>query len=785
MDRVLLNTYAACLAAAGILLPILLCALIYSRISLKKLQRSAYMDPATSALTEVGFEVKGQALISNRNQAFAFVSMQVVELPHISKTYGLTEYRELLQYLCGVLKTQLGGDELIARTGEDTFCFLIQNRRANEICAKLDNICDAFNRFNDGQLHAYSLKPMFGIYLPESATEDIKDMKQKAAMARMSIPADERYGFYNRETDHQIAQKQELAVSVSRALQAGEFIVYFQPKVRVSDQRIVGAEALIRWRHAQRGLLSPDMFLQTAEQYHLIGQIDLFVFEEVCRTLARWQEQHRELCPISINLSGPTMNKPGLADECYELCRKYDVPPAQIEFEIKEATLRANLDKAGPLVERLHFYGFRCAIDNFGSDLCSLQILGTLDMDTIKLDGSFFSGGNNNRHGRHMVETILKLAAQMQVQTVAEGIDNHGQVQYLQQAACDIIQGFYFFKPMPIEKFESEAYEEGTLKYAVIDSAAAEERRKNQSTGRQHTQNTTKSIVLFSYRPQEDEVKFSDVFSPVLDSSSSFKDALALFRTTDLIHENDRKDFLRLLERCQHEDGWVENTLRFYMSHGKYEWLEVRAHQDDHNGGVVSGMLADMSGWKNEVNRWKEKATRDPLTGLFNREHFEQAASTLLQRKEHSSAALVFVDVDDFKKVNDTFGHMFGDDVLCFVAKQILGIFRHTDIVARYGGDEFVVFAPAIQRPVLEDRLKKLLSTFQHPYRSGTVEHKISVTIGGSLYPDDGTDYSTLLDHADCALYEAKERGKKQYVLYEPHMQGETAQNSGPDVSDL
>ena len=133
---------------------------------------------------------------------------------------------------------------------------------------------------------------------------------------------------------------------------------------------------------------------------------------------------------------------------------------------------------------------------------------------------------------------------------------------------------------------------------------------------------------------------------------------------------------------------------------------------------------------------------------------------------------MLFIDVDDFKRVNDTLGHMFGDDVLCFVAKQLLGVFRYTDVIARYGGDEFVVFAPSIQRSVLEDRLKRLCSAFQHPYRNDTMEYKVSGSIGVALYPRDGMDYETLLDHADCALYEAKSRGKDQYAVYEPYMRG-------------
>jgi GGDEF domain-containing protein len=199
---------------------------------------------------------------------------------------------------------------------------------------------------------------------------------------------------------------------------------------------------------------------------------------------------------------------------------------------------------------------------------------------------------------------------------------------------------------------------------------------------------------------------------------------LTLFRASELIHENDREDFFRLLERCQREEGWVENTLRFYLAQDRYGWLEIRLHREVLNTEIViSGTMINVSEWKNEVNRWKEKATRDALTGLYNRAYYEHTVQAQLEQKSFASAALIFIDVDDFKRVNDTFGHMFGDNVLCYVAKQILGVFRHSDVVARYGGDEFVVFAPSIQPEVLKDRLQRLCNAFKFPYRGESIEY--------------------------------------------------------------
>ena len=750
-----------CLVLAGILL---VCGalVLRSRTQLKKIKRSALVDPATGGHTELAFQAACRKLMGTGQQNYSVIALQVDNLSQLCRILGPSAGQEIQGQIYEALKTQLGGGEPAARTGEDAFCFLLKNRKPDEICARLDRICTAAQGKKD-----HPLRLSCGIYLPEGR-EDITLSQSKAVFARRSGSSGRRYHFYDQKRWEETAWERDMAKSIDHALQVSEFVVYYQPKVRVSDQKVAGAEALVRWRHPQRGLLSPEMFLPVAEQHEKLADIDRYVFESVCRTLARWKKQGREACPVSVNLWRADLDRTNFADDCYAVCSRYQVDPALIEFEIKEELLSEDPERAKFLLERFHALGFRCAVDNFGAGSTSLQLLGTLDIDTVKLDESFFSGDNNSRRGRYIVEALLKLTTQLHIRTVAEGIDNPGQVKYLQQIGCDMIQGFHFFKPMSQERFENEVYNRDVLTDVEAGNPYEEVKAVPESS---HAQ-VTKSIIQFSYQIQEDVIVFSEPFSPVLGGRTRLTDVMALFRTSEIVHENDREDFFRLLERCRRERSWVENTLRFYMSGGRYNWLEVRMHRTED---VISGILVNVAQWKSEVDRWKEKATRDTLTGLYNREHFEQAVRTQLEQNTYESGAMLFIDVDDFKRVNDTLGHMFGDDVLCWVAKQLLGVFRHTDVIARYGGDEFVVFAPSIQRPVLEERLKRLCGAFQFPYRNDTMEYKVSGSIGAAMYPQDGADYETLLDHADCALYEAKSRGKDQYVVYESYMQGDVS----------
>ena len=765
-------------AAAGLIAAVMAVLAVVYHSKWKKVRRAAFLDPITGGTNGAGLQLAVEKLRKKGEDRRPLVSMEIVNYALIRKTFGPQESKRLLAHIHSVLRANLGSDEPVGRMAGEVFCFLLKNRQEDEITARLKRICESVNHFNEIRRDTYYIQLRFGIYIPAGPNEDLLVMQGKAAEARKTPGSDLRYRFYAGDSSETELRDRELVNQLDRALQNREFMLFLQPKVRLGDRRIAGAEALVRWKHPERGMLASGTFVPLLEEYHVISRLDLYLFEEICRTLARWKREGKELCPISVNLPQESMESPNFAKTYDDLCRRYEVAPGLMEFELAEPRDLEDGQRLRTVVEELHSYGFQCALDSFGKRFIALEFLRDLDADAIKLDRSFFYGENNTSRSRYIVEAVLRLAVQMHIRTVAEGIDNASQVRYLQQVGCDMVQGLYYFKPMPVEEFQRTAYRDGILRHVETEETRAGQEKLPA------VRSADSNLVMFSYAPSEDRVVFSTAFSPALGGQLVFSNAQALFRGSELIHENDRDDFFLLLERCRREDGWVRNTLRFYVSEGRYAWLDVHLHQDDSldpaQEGTISGTLVNMTSWKNEVDRWKEKANRDALTGLFNREYFERFAITQLERENLSSAAIVFIDIDDFKHVNDTLGHMFGDDVLCCVAKRILGVFRHSDVAARYGGDEFVVFVGAISRETLEERLQQLCDVFRHPYRSDTIEYQISGSIGGAMYPQDGTDYETLLDRADCALYEAKKRGKDQYVLYESHMQGGSSRKETP-----
>lgn len=735
--------------------------------SIQKSARRANTDTVTGALNSSGFVTYGQKYLSANPAAYSMVALELKNYSQILQTFGTKKCEQVLEHVYRTLKANLSNAEPVARIYNGTFCLLLKNQDELQIRNRLTRIQATINQFNQTRQVPYVLELAFGIYISKDSNPSLSRM-QEAVVALVRTQDSSDFLFYKEDPEDAPNRKWELIQQMDQSLNSGDFQVYLQPKVRLSDQRIVGAEALIRWRHPQRGVLAPEMFLPLLEEYHLVSKLDLYLFETICQYLASWIKKGWTPCPISFNLSKESLASESFIHHCENICKVHHVEPNLIEFELREAFLAEQPKKLYALAKQIHDYGFRCALDNFGRSHIPVHMLRQISVDTVKLDRSFFSSENNSRSNRFLVESILKFTTQMKISVVAEGIDNASQIQYLQQAGCEQVQGFYYFRPMPVEEFQKTVYQNGNLRYINQDGSQL-------TTQQSSVSGSDTDIVMFSLLTKDDKMLLSAAFSPLLEGQTTVNNVMSMLRHSELIHENDRSEFFALLVRCAKESGWVSNTLRFYTSKGRYEWLEVRMHKEialSSSDMIISGTLVNMAGFSHEVDRWKEKANRDALTGLYNRAHFEAASTELLTSANLSSSAILFVDIDDFKKVNDTLGHVIGDDVIRCIAKRILGTFRHTDIVARYGGDEFVVFVNEISRTDLYKRLQQLCDGFRFPYRNDSIEYPISGSIGAAMFPDDGRDYLELLDHADAALYAAKQEGKNRFVFYRPGMEG-------------
>ncbi|HIT87481.1 MAG TPA: diguanylate cyclase [Candidatus Coprocola pullicola] len=294
--------------------------------------------------------------------------------------------------------------------------------------------------------------------------------------------------------------------------------------------------------------------------------------------------------------------------------------------------------------------------------------------------------------------------------------------------------------------------------FVVVDEAKSEQYYKN---------------ISFQYYLEKDNIVFSENIKNQIGIKMCYDHFTDYLKKRNIVFEGDWHVLKNVYKQCKLDTIAIKAQLRLLTAKDCYEWFELYCNPlwDEQKKKCVkiTGTLININALRqmqSEATAWREKARKDPLTKLYNRVIFTEKVTALL--KECKTGALIFVDVDNFKKVNDTLGHAIGDDVLMTVAKRLCHSFREKeDVIARYGGDEFVVFVKDMPSyEALRTKLKQLQSILHQKYGRGEISWDITGSIGAALYPQDAIDYKTLLEQADSALYVSKKRGKNQFTLY-------------------
>lgn len=433
----------------------------------EKLERQLFRDRLTGGMSNAKFLLDLANAVGGRPASYyVLLSLDISEFRILNDIYGAENGNRTLRYVYGQLLKHLEEEEFLCRDRADVFYMLLKNRPESEMLDWIRNLQEEINCFPDGRDEVYWLKIHVGIYVIDDKSVDIHVMQGRADIARRSTKEGKQTNciFYNQvERDRMVVEK-ELIDLLDSSLQNREFQVYLQPKVRVEDQKVVGAEALIRWNNPVRGFIYPGEFIPVFEKKGLIDKLDLFVFEEVCRLLERWKAEGRELPMISANLSRQHLLKENFEQVLVEILGHYDVDPGLIELEVTESTMFEDVDMIQVIIERIHRAGFGCSIDDFGSGYSSLGILKSLDVDMLKMDRSFFKEEGDGERGRSVVRMIVELARSLNVKSVAEGIETRRQIDFLKTVKCDMIQGYVFSKPLPIDEFEALVYDGKELK---------------------------------------------------------------------------------------------------------------------------------------------------------------------------------------------------------------------------------------------------------------------------------------------------------------------------------
>lgn len=432
--------------------------------SVRLLEQAAFVDPVTGGHNRARFFLLAQAALEQRPAgSYALVSCDIQAFSLVNRSFGKAAGDRVLYHLNRCLRQRLYSDEVVGRMAQDQFILLLRQEGEEVLLGRLAGMAQSFNAYNDELHNPYYLPLTAGICLsdPEDPVP-LPELCDRANLARKrakSLPESQlcSCAFYRPSDQQRLLLDQRIYNRMSTALEQGDFKVYLQPKVSLQTQQVVGAEALVRWYDPEQGFVEPDVFIPVLERNGFITRLDAYMFEQSCILLRRWLDCGLEPVPISVNYSRANLRHNAFPQFC-RFQQRWEVPPELLEFEFTETLVGENPTYFAELVERMHRAGFRCSMDDFGSSYSSLHMLQQVPVDVLKLDKSLFDGLRDpalRERTRTVVRSVLEMAHRLGITTVAEGISDQVQLSALEGLPCDLVQGYYFSRPLPAEEFQA------------------------------------------------------------------------------------------------------------------------------------------------------------------------------------------------------------------------------------------------------------------------------------------------------------------------------------------
>lgn len=411
----------------------------------------------TRGRSKTSFKEETMKILSNcKVNEYCLVSIDIVKFNAINDAFGIEEGNKILKYVYETIALNLSENECVARIESDVFDILMRNDGKEHIEKRLQEIVTQINRFNEMASIKYYISFACGIYCIEDPEMQLIKIQDRANLARKKLKNDIdaefcQCRFYNTQDTLELIREKDIENKMRLALENHEFELYLQPKFNLFTNKVDASEALIRWIGSEE--IYPEEFIPLFERNGFIVELDYYVFEEVCKTIRKWLDNGVSFDTISFNMSRYNLaNNDKLSR--YEMLRnKYNIPSSYLEFEITESLIIESETVITRFIDNAKALGYQCSIDDFGSGYSSLNVLKTIHADALKIDKEFFSEKGGKRE-ETIIEFIIKLAHELGMKTIAEGVETKDQVDYLKTLGCDMIQGFYYSKPIIVSEFE-------------------------------------------------------------------------------------------------------------------------------------------------------------------------------------------------------------------------------------------------------------------------------------------------------------------------------------------
>ena len=765
---------------ADVLLSRLENAIARSEIALyKQMQRMAAHDALTGLHNrERMFAQTRTMLDENPDKQFAFLRFDIDHFALFNTSFGEEEGNRLLIYLARCLDELAQTVELCkyCRMNSDVFCACFTyDGDSRHLKRYVDTMQDKLSAYKKDYLLSLSV----GVCLVTDAHLSIDDLYFRATVAakKCKNQYETHLTFYDAAAGKELAAEIEIQNEMQTALDEEQFLVYLQPKFTVKTEKICGAEALVRWKHPEKGMISPGAFIPVFEKNGFISKLDYYVWEKTCAMLRKWTDDGRTVYPVSVNISRVSLYNPNLASVLSGLVKKYGITPSVLQLEITESAYMSDPELMEETIQSLHEAGFTILMDDFGSGYSSLNTLKRIYIDVLKVDMKFLPVENEVERGEIILSCVIKMANLLGMSVVTEGVETRQQRDFLEGAGCDSIQGFYYSRPIPQSEYEQ--------KYIYVAHSGSNEEEKASEAS--IVRKTSETVLIIDDSELDREIlcqNLQDKYTLHLCDNGEaglayLKQNMSHVRLILVDNRMPGMSGLEFLKYCRMDsalnaipkimitaDDSVKDQVAAFAA-GAYDYLEKPLTREILLARVAHVM--DISGrtflYDSVASDVMHFAERDVMTGLLNKVAFREIVDRIIHIDSASDSAMLVIDIDDFKGINDAYGHQSGDSIITCVASALKNAFRKTDIISRFGGDEFVVMMTqltddTVARRKAEEVIKSVVSACIKKYG---ITASASIGIARTSATD---TQDTLFKKADQALYEAKQTGKAKVVIY-------------------
>ena len=409
------------------------------------------------ALTEIYnkeyfYERVRKTIDKNQDIEYCIVCTDVKNFKIINDVFGVEVGDKLLKRIASSVSFMAKEGWIFGRLTGDRFAVFLPKAEFDEN----EFLREAAKMSRLSENYVFKIQIHIGVYFIEDSSLRVSVMCDRANLAIKTIK--ESYqssvAYYKEELRTDFLNEQKIISEFDLAIRTGQFQAFVQPQVFSDTGRIHGGEVLVRWIHPQTGMIPPYKFIPILEQTGLIGRLDAHMWELACQKLQEWQTAGLTKHYLSVNISQKDFYLMDVYQVMTALVEKYQIPPKNLHLEITETAIMNNPKEQLPLISRLRDYGFMMEIDDFGSGYSSLNTLKDLNADVLKIDMGFLRKTEHQERSRIILKMIVSLAKSLEMEVITEGVETQEQVDFLKDYGCDIFQGYYFAKPMPMREFE-------------------------------------------------------------------------------------------------------------------------------------------------------------------------------------------------------------------------------------------------------------------------------------------------------------------------------------------